>query len=98
MIGAIIDPDERPSNRLAVEGRPIECHLDDSDLPPAEREALERYGEKTTLDFPLEYQGEVIGILGLIELDHVRRFTFEERALFEQLGVLASIAIHNARL
>jgi len=97
MIGAIIDPDERPSNRLALEGKPIECHIDDPDLPELERAGLERWGEKTTLDFPLKYQDEVIGILGLVELDHVRRFTYEERALFDQLGVLASIAIRNAQ-
>jgi GAF domain-containing protein len=98
IIGAVIDPDERPSNRLALEGRPLECHLDDPDLPELERAGLEYWGETSTLDYPLTYQDEVIGILGLAEYDHVRRFTYEERALFEQLGTLASIAIHNAQV
>jgi GAF domain-containing protein len=98
LLGAIVDPDERPSNRMALEGTPNECHIDDADLPAAEREGLERWGEKTTLDFPLVYQDKTIGILGLIERDLVRRFTFEERTLFEQLGLLASIANHNAQV
>jgi len=98
LIGAVIDPDERPSNRLAVEGKPVECHLDDPDLPAAERAELERWGEKTTLDFPLVYRDETMGVLGLIEREQVRHFTFEERSLFEQLGTLASIAIRNAQI
>jgi GAF domain-containing protein len=98
MIGVILDPDQRPSDRLAIEGKPVECHIDDVDLPAAERAALERYGEKTTLDLPLVYGREVIGILSLVERERVRRFTHEERALFQQLGVLASIAIHNAQV
>jgi len=98
LLGVVIDPDERPSNRLALEGKPVECHLDDPDLPTAERAELERWGEKTTLDFPLVYQDEIMGVLGLIEREHVRHFTFEERSLFEQLGTLASIAIRNAQV
>jgi diguanylate cyclase (GGDEF)-like protein len=59
---------------------------------------MDLWGEKATLDAPLEFGGEVIGVLGIVETAYCRRFTEAERRLFSQLAVLAAIAIHNADL
>jgi GAF domain-containing protein len=89
-------PIEWPSLARVVRDREIvEVHIDDTDLPELEREQMQHWGEKTTLDAPLIFAGEVIGVLGLAET-RLRRFTAAERRLFEQLAVLAAIAIHNA--
>jgi len=80
------------------ERRITELHRDDSDLPTAEASEMDFWVEKTTLDAPLEFGGEVIGVLGIVETGYCRRFTEAERRLFSQLAVLAAIAIHNADL
>ena len=57
---------------------------------------MDRWGEKSNLDGPLEFGGKVIGVLGIVESRYCRRFTEDEKRLFSQLAVLAAIAIHNA--
>ncbi len=59
---------------------------------------MDRWSEKSTLDAPLEFDGEIIGVLGLVETRSCRRFTDEEKELFAQVAVLAAIAIRNADL
>ena len=70
-------------------------HIDDVGLPGVEKRLMERWGNLTTLDAPLIYGGEVIGVLGLTET-HVRHYTESERELFARLAVLAATAIHSA--
>ena len=90
-------PDVRPSFLPTVrEGKIVEVHRDDPDLPPLEASEMDRWSEKSTLDAPLEFDGQIIGVLGLVETRSCRRFTDEEKALFAQVAVLAAIAIHNA--
>jgi diguanylate cyclase (GGDEF)-like protein len=57
---------------------------------------MDRWGEKSNLDGPLEFGGKVIGVLGIVESRYCRRFSEPEKQLFAQLSVLAAIAIHNA--
>jgi len=98
-VGESYPPDIRPSFVRVVRERKItEFHRDDPDLPAAEAAEMDLWGEKTTLDAPLEFGGEVIGVLGIVETEYCRRFTEAERRLFSQLAVLAAIAIHNADL
>jgi diguanylate cyclase (GGDEF)-like protein len=98
-VGESYAPDIRPSFASVVRDRQIvEFHRDDPDLPAAEAAEMDLWGEKTTLDAPLEFGGEVIGVLGIVESAYCRRFTEAERRLFSQLAVLAAIAIHNADL
>ncbi len=98
-VGTVTPLDERPEFRRLLEGgRAVECHIDDPGLPPEEREAYEKWGQKATLDAPLKFGDKVIGTLGVAETRHVRHFTDDERALFEQLCVVAAIAIHNAKM
>ena len=98
-IGTVTALDERPEFRRLLEGkRAVECHIDDPDLAPEERAAYEKWGQKATLDAPLIFGDRVIGTLGVGETRHVRHFTGDERELFEQLCVVAAIAIHNAKM
>jgi len=98
-VGESYPPDIRPSFVSVVRDRRItELHGDDPDLPAAEAAEMDLWGEKATLDAPLEFGGEVIGVLGIVETEYCRRFTDAERRLFSQLAVLAAIAIHNADL
>jgi diguanylate cyclase (GGDEF)-like protein len=98
-VGTTYTIDQYESFRPNVEQRALtEEHIDDPDLPEEDRIAFEKWGEKSALDAPLIYGDDVIGVLGVVETRHVRRFTAEERELFTQLTVQAAIAIHNARM
>jgi diguanylate cyclase (GGDEF)-like protein len=97
-LGTSFPPSDRPSFLPVVrERRSIEMHIDDPDLPDLERREMKRWNDLTTLDTPLVFGDEVIGVLGLTET-RVRHYTDDERRLFTQLAVLAAIAIHNARM
>jgi GGDEF domain-containing protein len=97
--GEPFHPDLRPSFLPTVrEGLVVEVHRDDPGLPAAEAREMDRWSEKSTLDAPLEFDGEIIGVLGLVETRSCRRFTAEEKELFSQVAVLAAIAIRNADL
>ena len=91
-------PPERRLNYVPVvrERRIVEVHRDDPDLPPDEAAEMDRWGELSNLDGPLEFGGQVIGVLGIVDSRACRRFTGAEKRLFAQLSVLAAIAIHNA--
>ena len=97
--GEPFHPDVRPSFLPTVrDGEIVEVHRDDPDLAPTEASEMDRWSEKSTLDAPLQFDGRIIGVLGLVETRSCRRFTDDERELFSQVAVLAAIAIHNADL
>ena len=97
VIGNVIDLQARPSWRPILEGRIVELHVSDSDLPPEERAIYELNDQKTTLDAPLIAGGQVIGTLGVVQRDHVRRFTPLETDLFAEFCRIAAIGISNAK-
>ena len=47
---------------------------------------------------PLIYGDQVIGVVGIVENRHLRRFSEAEKDLLAALAVPAAIAIHNARM
>jgi GAF domain-containing protein len=97
-IGTVNLIDNEPDFMKIIDGRSLmESHVDDPDLPTAERNTMVKWGLKTTLDGPLVYQGEVIGTIGVAETRFVRRFTPAEISLFSQLCELSAIGVHNAR-
>jgi len=97
--GEPFHPGVRPSFLPTVhEGKMVEVHRDDPGLPPAEAREMDRWSEKSTLDAPLEFDGKIIGVLGLVETRTCRRFSDDEKQLFSQVAVLAAIAIRNADL
>lgn len=98
-IGTVTEIADRPEWQRVVDSREVvEWHVDDISLPPEERESMQKWGYKTTLDAPLMVGDEVIGALGVAEIRFVRRFTPAEITLFGQLRSLAAIAIHNAQV
>jgi diguanylate cyclase (GGDEF)-like protein len=96
-VGESYPPEMRLNYAPVVrERRIVEVHRDDPGLPAAEAAEMDRWGEMSNLDGPLEFGGQVIGVLGIVESRYCRRFTEAEKLLFSQLAVLAAIAIHNA--
>jgi len=97
VIGNVIDLKTRPSWRPILAGKIVEFHISDPDLPPEERTIYQRSDQKTTLDAPLIAGGQVIGTLGVVQRDHVRRFTPLEIDLFTEFCRIAAIGISNAK-
>lgn len=96
-VGESYAPELRPSFVPVVRHRQVvEMHRDDPDLPADEIPHMDRWHERSILNAPLEFGGQVIGVLGLVEADSCRYFTPQEKTLFSQLAVLAAIAINNA--
>ena len=99
-LGHVISLDERPGYYpYAAAPRLLEQQLDDPEsFGPGEWEVAAHWGEKSNLIAPLIYGGELIGLLGCTEKRFARRFSDEDRELFQQLAVPAALAIHNARV
>jgi GAF domain-containing protein len=89
---------EYPELRQMLEsGRLQELHIDDPDLNGNDRAFMKEWGLKTTLDGPLVFGREPIGLLAVGESRFVRHYTKIERGLFSQLCDLAAVGIHSAR-
>ncbi len=98
-VGSSQNLDEQPVfRRVLTERRTIANHIDDPDLPQADRSRMEFWSEKSCLLVPLIFKDEVIGCLELIEKRRLRRFTADEEQLASTLAALAAVAIQNARL
>jgi diguanylate cyclase (GGDEF)-like protein len=98
-VGSSQDLDEQPIfRRVLTEQRTLANHIDDPDLPAADRSRMEFWGEKSCLLVPLIFKGEVIGCLELVEKRRLRAFTADEEELASTLAALAAVAIQNARL
>jgi diguanylate cyclase (GGDEF)-like protein len=98
-VGATEGLELQPSfRRVLTERHTIANHIDDPDLPQADRTRMEFWGHKSCLLVPLVFKDEVIGCLELIEKRRPRRFTAGEERLAATLAALAAIAIQNARL
>jgi transcriptional regulator with GAF, ATPase, and Fis domain len=88
-VGSSQDLEEQPIfRRVLTEGCTLANHIDDPDLPQADRSRMEFWREKSCLLVPLIFRDEVIGCLELVEKRHVRRFSAEEQQL---AATLASI-------
>jgi diguanylate cyclase (GGDEF)-like protein len=88
-------PDDR---EIITRGEIVEQRLGDPSLPPATRDTMLRYGEKSCLSVPLTFRGEPVGLLEIIESRHERHFSRADRNLALGLGEQAGAAIHNARV
>ena len=98
-LGAAPAPDEQPVlYQVMREKRAIAADIDDPQLPPGERAAMEHWGEKSCLYVPLICKEQLIGCLELVEKRHSRTFSNEERSMAATLAALAAVAIQNARL
>jgi GAF domain-containing protein len=91
--------DDYPGDRVLLLGRrAVVEQLSDPGLPDDRRESMEAYREFTTLNVPLWFDDQPLGILRLYEMEQPRRFTDAEIELAVGLGEQAAIAVHTARL
>jgi diguanylate cyclase (GGDEF)-like protein len=98
-VGTVVTRAERPGRfRVVDERRLVVEYLDDEDLDPGERHVMEEWHEHASMEVPLVFNDEVIGLLGVCQTSGPRRFTDAEKDLFTMLAVPAAVAIHNARL
>ena len=77
---------------------PYLIHVDDDDLPPAERDHMETYGAKSILGFPLLIDGMPVAGVEFWESRRRREFTAEEIELVRATVQQVAIPIENARL
>jgi diguanylate cyclase (GGDEF)-like protein len=90
--------DDLPGDRAILQGgRPVVESASDTEVHPATREYMQRWGEKTYLSVPLVFADEVLGLLLFIESAAERVFTDEELDLACGLGEQAAVALRNAR-
>ncbi len=99
LAGATYSMADYPGGLGAVqEGIVVQQSLSDRGLSASDRDAMDRWGEKTWLSVPLVYHHEVLGMMVLIETQDERRFTQEEVRMATLIGEQAAAALHNARL
>jgi diguanylate cyclase (GGDEF)-like protein len=98
-VGTVVPLSERHGVRGVLgEGTLLEEYVDDVALPDEERALMRHWGELASLEAPLVYGDEVIGVLCVAERERrERRFTPEDKRLLELLAGPAAIAIRNAR-
>ena len=98
-VGTVVTRAERPGRFKVIDERRLVIeYLDDPDLDPEERRVMEYWHEHASMEIPLIFNDEVIGLLGVCQTSGPRRFTDEEQELMRMLAVPAAVAIHNARL
>ena len=98
-IGTVVSLDDRPERDAVIRhGDLLDTYLDDEDLDPLERQNMIDFDEKAVMEMPLEFGGEIIGVLGVVESRRTRRFTDDEKQLLRLLARPAATAIGNARL
>jgi len=98
-VGTVVPLSERHGVRGVLgEGTLLEEYVDDVALPDEERALMRHWGELASLEAPLVYGDEVIGVLCVAERERrERRFTPEDKRMLELLAGPAAIAIRNAR-
>jgi GAF domain-containing protein len=98
-LGTVVSLDDRPERDAVIrKGDLLEAYLDDPDLDPLEREIMQKYDEKAVMEVPLVFDGEPLGVLGVVESRRERRFSDEEKQLLRLLAGPAASALGNARL
>ena len=98
-VGETVALDDWESMLPVVLGREtVELHRDDADLLPRDRVSFEKWGFQTTIDAPLVYDENVIGVLGLVETREERHFCSDEIELARGIGEQGALAFQNARL
>ena len=98
-VGTVVSLGDRPERDAVIrKGDLLETYVDDEDLDPLEREVMVKYDERAVMEMPLEFGGETLGVLGVVESRRDRRFTEEEKQLLRLLARPAATALGNARL
>ena len=88
-----------PMARKAVEGHEsITVNVSDPRADPAEVSIMRRDGDKCLLILPMVHQGEVIGLLEVLDHQRERRFSRQEMRLAHAVAGQAAVALHNAKV
>ena len=86
-VGTVVSLDDRPERDAVIrKGDLLEAYVDDEDLDPLERDVMVEYDERAVMEVPLEFGGETLGVLGVVESRRDRRFTEEEKELLRLLA------------
>jgi diguanylate cyclase (GGDEF)-like protein len=99
-VGTRSSLDERPGYAPIIEGgRSVVSRVADPGLDPADRRAMEEWGEVETLAVPLRFRDRgIVGCLTLVEKRAGRTFGDEDVELVKLLAGPAAVAVRNARL
>jgi len=73
-------------------------NADDPRVDPAERALLKRFGDLSTLEIPLVFQGRTVGLLEAIDRERARTYSRQELRLVGALAAHAAVALQNAEL
>jgi PAS domain S-box-containing protein len=98
-LGVPLPVSEHPIERALLKSRqPLEESLSDPGLDTVSREAMETWGDKTSLSVPLYFGNECKGFLTVSERERERHFTEDEIALLGGFCEQAAAAIHQAQM
>jgi GGDEF domain-containing protein len=87
----------RGIERVFTDHEVVVVHAEDERDSTPEAERMDSWGEKTALYAPLELDGEVLGLLELVERRRRREFSGDELTFILTLADVAAIAVSNAR-
>jgi excisionase family DNA binding protein len=88
-----------PMTRKVVEDHEtVTVNVDDPRADPAEVAIMRRDGDKSLLILPMIHQGQVIGILEVLDHQRERRFTRQEMRLAHAVAGQAAVALRNAKV
>jgi diguanylate cyclase (GGDEF)-like protein len=79
-------------------GRPVVQHANDPSVDAESRADMTEFGEKSRLFAPITFEGELLGLLQVIETRCHREFSEEEIRIASGLVEQAAVALNNARL
>ena len=79
-------------------GRPVVQHVNDPRVDAESRADMVEFGEVSRLFVPITFEGELLGLLQVIETRRHREFTEDEINIASGLVEQAAVALNNARL
>ena len=90
---------EFPVARKAIEEREtVTVNVSDPHADAADVAIMRRDGDKCLLVLPMVHQGQVVGLLEVLDHQRERRFTRQEMRLANAVAGQASVALHNAQM
>jgi diguanylate cyclase (GGDEF)-like protein len=79
-------------------GRPVVQHVNDPGVDEESRNDMREFGEVSRLFVPIAFEGELLGLLQVIETRHHRDFSDDEINIASGLVEQAAAALNNARV
>ncbi|MCF8069659.1 MAG: diguanylate cyclase [Desulfobacterales bacterium] len=76
---------------------PVISYIDNPDLDDEIRSGMSEWGEKSALNMPMIYNKQVVGLVRLVEVQTVRRFSENDIQLARMIAAQGAVAIQNAR-